>query len=180
MTEFSAARSAASFADRLRAEFEATVRRRTRYGVVRRLDERTVRVEERVPAGPNLPGDGPAAMPGAPLTVRVAAPDRLCLDVGQLGSASIGCAGPDEGARAEAAAVEAVEWLDAVLDGRVREVFVVNHDGGLGESRVSVAWRDGSRSRIATPGVVAAERDTHQRRHFRYSAYARPDGAESP
>ncbi|MGI8867614.1 MAG: hypothetical protein ACR2F6_01850 [Mycobacteriales bacterium] len=161
-----------SVADDLYDAFLAAIRGRARFGRVDRLDDRTVRVFEDVAtAGQSARPSARSVPRGAPMTVRVLTPDRLRIEIGELGTASIGCAGATVAERSAATAIEAVEWLDAVLDGRVRETFVVL-DGTRSESRLVITWRDGTRTRIATPGIARAEAETHQRLHARFPRYA--------
>ncbi len=156
---------APGLADRLYTDISATVARRTRWGRTVRTVDGALLVEELRVADAE-PGAEPGRDPAARLQVVVLDEGHVRIRVGHLGECLLGY-GVD---RVDDTAVEAIEWLDAVLDGRVRETLVVA-DRQVTASRVTITWRDGARTRLATPGAAAAARATHQRRQLRYAPY---------
>ncbi|MGI9092812.1 MAG: hypothetical protein ACR2FF_05095 [Mycobacteriales bacterium] len=108
--------------------------------------------------------------PGEPSTatfvVEAIGADRVLVRIGELASVEV-CYGADprilERDRddlppEDAAVADLVEWLDAVLDGRVSERIWVSGDAPV-RARAVVTWRDGSTTTVFAPadaGVLAA------------------------
>lgn len=172
--------------DLLYAEIVRTVGRRSTHGRVTRADSGEILVSE-AEAPEHACGVGTGSAPGsagdsaagrsrdpiaAPLRVRDMGDGQVRIGVGLLAEARVGMRGADLDDRCRATLVEVIEWLDAVLDGRVHETLVIRADRVVG-SRLRLTWRDGSHTRIATAGITGHWHATHQRRHLSYTGYAK-------
>lgn len=145
-----------SFAERVYDEVRATVARRARRGMTRRGGF----------AGPGMYVCELGATGSTPLLLTPLGAGYLRMRFGVFGLCEFGY-GPD---RAADTVTEAVEWLDAVLDGRVREtVWLRGREPRT--SVVEVTWRDGDRTRIPGPQSLAARIGATGERVVRYDRY---------